>query len=123
VVRPNRGEEDNNPAIHYGLIASANSLIKDATIRDKLARDKNILCFEMEAAGLINHFPCLIIRGICDYSDLHKNKDWQGYAAIAAAAYAKDLLCHIYPNKVKAEKKINAILANSAPPIYTTHRA
>ncbi|EXA53722.1 hypothetical protein FOVG_01438 [Fusarium oxysporum f. sp. pisi HDV247] len=60
----------------------------------------------MEAAGLMNHFPCLVIRGICDYSDSHKNKQWQGFAAMMAAAYAKDLLHQIPPNKVEAEKKI-----------------
>ncbi|KAK2751656.1 hypothetical protein CKAH01_17846 [Colletotrichum kahawae] len=42
----------------------------------------------MEAAGLMNHWPCLVIRGICDYSDSHKNKQWQGFAAMMAAAYA-----------------------------------
>jgi hypothetical protein len=46
----------------------------------------------MEAAGLMNHFPCLVIRGICDYADSHKNKEWQPYAAGTAAAYAKELL-------------------------------
>jgi hypothetical protein len=66
--------------------------MRDALIRDKLAAEKNVLCFEMEAAGPMNHFACLVIRGICDYSDSHKNKEWQGYAAMAAAAYAKDLL-------------------------------
>ena len=50
------------------------------------------MCFEMEAAGLMNTFPCLVIRGICDYADSHKNKRWQGYAAATAAAYAKELL-------------------------------
>ncbi|KAL6857555.1 Ankyrin repeat A protein 2 [Amphichorda felina] len=58
----------------------------------------------------MNQFPCLIIRGICDYSDSHKNKEWQGYAAMAAAAYAKDLLCRIPPNNVEAEKKFADIL-------------
>ncbi|KFA80680.1 hypothetical protein S40288_01803 [Stachybotrys chartarum IBT 40288] len=106
VDRPERGEEDDNPAIHYGLIASANQLMKDAHIRDKLAAEKGVLCFEMEAAGLMNHFPCLVIRGICDYADSHKNKDWQGYAAMAAAAYAKELLQQIPPNKVEAEVRI-----------------
>ncbi|KAH8650421.1 nucleoside phosphorylase domain-containing protein [Ilyonectria robusta] len=76
VARDARDEEDDNPAIHYGLIASRNQLIKDAHIRDKLAADKGVLCFEMEAAGLINYFPCLVIRGIYDYSDSHKNEDW-----------------------------------------------
>jgi nucleoside phosphorylase len=103
-------EDEDNPAIHYGLIASANRLMKDAVLRDKLAKDKNVLCFEMEAAGLMNLFPCLVIRGICDYSDLHKNDEWRGYAAMAAAAYAKDLLCRIPPNQVEAEKKIGDVL-------------
>ena len=56
--------------------------MKDALFRDTLVAEKDVLCFEMEAAGLMNHFPCLVIRGICDYSDSHKNKEWQGYAAM-----------------------------------------
>jgi nucleoside phosphorylase len=80
--------------------------MKDALVRDRLAAEMGILCFEMEAAGLMNHFPCLVIRGICDYSDSHKSEEWQGYAAMAAAAYTKDLLCRIVPNRVDAEKTI-----------------
>ncbi|PGH01089.1 hypothetical protein GX51_05404, partial [Blastomyces parvus] len=111
IPRPERLEEDDNPAIHYGLIASANQLMKDASVRDELSAEKNVLCFEMEAAGLMNSFPCLVIRGICDYSDSHKNKEWQGYAAMAAAAYAKDLLRKIHPSRVEAEKKISDVLS------------
>lgn len=85
--------------------------MKDASVRDRLIAEKDVLCFEMEAAGLMNHFPCLVIRGICDYSDSHKNKEWQGYAAMAAAAYANDLLCRIAPNRVEAEKRISEILS------------
>jgi hypothetical protein len=106
ISRHERTKYQDNPAIHYGLIASANQLMKDAWFRDRLAAEKDVLCFEMEAAGLMNHFPCLVIRGICDYSDSHKNKDWQGYAAMTAAAYAKDLLYRISPNRVEAEKSI-----------------
>jgi nucleoside phosphorylase len=113
ILRPERSDDDDNPAIHYGLIASANQLMKDALVRDRLAAEKDVLCFEMEAAGLMNQFPCLVIRGICDYSDSHKNKEWQGYAAMAAAAYAKDLLCRIPPNKVEAEKRIGELLSGS----------
>ncbi|KNB15969.1 hypothetical protein FOXG_14283 [Fusarium oxysporum f. sp. lycopersici 4287] len=115
VVRPGRTEDEDNPAIHYGLIASANRLMKDALTRDALAAKKGVLCFEMEAAGLMNHFPCLVIRGICDYSDSHKNKEWQGFAAMMAAAYAKDLLHQIPPSKVEAEKPISEILSSSYP--------
>ncbi|KAL8364818.1 hypothetical protein RB595_003883 [Gaeumannomyces hyphopodioides] len=83
--------------------------MKDAQIRDKLAGE-GVLCFEMEAAGLMNHFPCLVIRGICDYSDSHKNKEWQGFAAMMAAAYARDFLKQIVPSKVEAERRIEETL-------------
>lgn len=109
VERPER-DEDELLQIHYGLIASSNQLMKDATVRDRLAGQKDILCFEMEAAGLANHFPCIAIRGICDYSDSHKNKKWQGYAALAAAAYAKDLLLQVVPSGVESETRISVAL-------------
>ncbi|KAM0513961.1 hypothetical protein ACHAPE_007316 [Trichoderma viride] len=78
--------------IHYGTIASADQVMRHGITRENLQRKYDILCFEMEAAGLMNDFPCLVIRGICDYSDTHKHKIWQRYAAAAAAAYAKELL-------------------------------
>ena len=79
--------------VHYGTIASGNQVIKNAIERDRVsAQLGGVLCFEMEAAGLMNNFECLVIRGICDYADTHKNKQWQTYAAGTAAAYAKELL-------------------------------
>ncbi|EWC43627.1 hypothetical protein DRE_01514 [Drechslerella stenobrocha 248] len=107
VSRPERTEDD-NPTIHYGIIASANRLMKDAIVRDSFA-ETGVLCFEVEAAGLVNQFPCLVIRGICDYSDSHKNKVWQGYAAMTAAAYAKDLLSEISATKAESERIIAQI--------------
>jgi nucleoside phosphorylase len=97
--RPRDSEEE--VAIHYGTIASGNQVIKHAAERDKLSAElSGILCFEMEAAGLMNSFPCLVIRGICDYADSHKNKRWQPYAAGTAAAYAKELLSVLPPADV-----------------------
>ena len=90
--RPLRELDPDEPVVHYGLIASADKLMKDAIARDRLIKEHDILCFEMEAAGLMNDFPCVVIRGICDYSDSHKNDAWQGYAAVTAASYAKELL-------------------------------
>ncbi|KAF5684775.1 ankyrin repeat L25 [Fusarium denticulatum] len=110
LARVQRGEYDDNPAIHYGLIASGNQLMKDALLRDRLAARHGILCFEMEAAGLMNHFPCVVVRGICDYCDTHKNDQWQEYAAMAAAAYTKDLLLQVAPSKVREEERIDTLL-------------
>ncbi|KAI1015459.1 hypothetical protein LB504_010921 [Fusarium proliferatum] len=121
LARAERTSEEDNPAIHYGLIASSDKLMKDATIRDELAK-KDVLCFETEAAGLMNHFPCLVIRGICDYADTHKNDKWQGYAAMAAAAYAKDLLSQIHPNRAEAEDKICEVLSGIQNEVSVTTR-
>jgi hypothetical protein len=89
--------------------------MKDAIVRDKLVAEKDVLCFEIEVVRLMNYlyFLCLIIWGVCGYSDSHKNKEWQGYIAMAAAAYTKDLLWRISPNKVEAEKRIRETLSDS----------
>ncbi|PYI24360.1 purine and uridine phosphorylase [Aspergillus violaceofuscus CBS 115571] len=93
ITRPPRA--NNNPRIHYRLITSGDQVMKDATIRDAIAQDLSILCFEMEAAGLMDQLPSLVVRGICDYCDSHKHKNWQAYAALAAAAYARVLLSFV----------------------------
>ncbi|TLD05262.1 uncharacterized protein PgNI_09641 [Pyricularia grisea] len=112
VTREPRDEDEDDPIVHYGIIASANQLMKDAEARDRLAAEHDVLCFEMEAAGLMNNFPCLVIRGICDYSDSHKNKEWQGFAAMMAAAYAKALLGVIVPDRITAERTINEAIGS-----------
>jgi nucleoside phosphorylase len=90
VSRP--GRNGTMPNIHYGTIASGNQVMRHGKTRERWRQESDVLCFEMEAAGLMNSFPCLVIRGICDYADSHKNKRWQEYAAATAAAYAKELL-------------------------------
>lgn len=98
VQRPHR--TNSTPKIHYGNIASGNGVMKDGTTRDKIAKELGVICFEMEAAGLIDNFQCLVIRGICDYADSHKNKIWQSYAAATAAAVARALLSVIDEQEV-----------------------
>ncbi|KAK4195644.1 nucleoside phosphorylase domain-containing protein [Triangularia verruculosa] len=109
VRRSARTEEDDGPVIHCGLIASANQVMEDAEVRDQLIVSNGVLCFEMEAAGLMNHFPCLVVCGICKFSNSHENKEWQGYAAMTAAAYTKDILSQIPPSSVKEAEDIENI--------------
>jgi nucleoside phosphorylase len=80
------------PVIHYGLIASGDTVIKSGEDRDTIAARENIIAFEMEGAGVWDNLPCVVIKGVCDYADSHKNKEWQGYAAAAAAACMKAFL-------------------------------
>ncbi|KAF7136843.1 hypothetical protein CNMCM5793_006413 [Aspergillus hiratsukae] len=85
---PHRG----NPAIHYGLIGWTKSVINNGLTRDAIASQRYMPSIELGTMGLINFFPCLVIRGIWNYLDSHKNRIWQRYAAATAAAYAKELL-------------------------------
>jgi hypothetical protein len=92
-----------DPLVHHGLIASGNTDCWDVDMRDSMRRDHNAICFDTEEATLMNNFPCLAIRGISDYADSHKNRLWQPYAALTAAAYAKDLMGLIGPQEIRLQ--------------------
>ncbi|KAF5984143.1 hypothetical protein FBULB1_3438 [Fusarium bulbicola] len=104
--------ETTEPMIHYGVVASGNTLIKDAKFRDSLAESigHQCLCVDMEAVGLVDKFPCLVIRGMCDYADSHKNDQWQRYAASTAAAFAVELLGYVPERQLKESPRVLEIL-------------
>jgi nucleoside phosphorylase len=99
---PRTSRTANHSIAHYGLIASANQVMRHGATREKLRQEARPICFDMEAAGLMDDFRCLVIRGICDYADSHKNKIWQPHSALAAACYAKELLYTIPGRRVTA---------------------
>lgn len=61
------------PMIHYGRIASGNTVMKSGGDRDAIAIRENIIAFEMEGAGVWDKFPCVVMKSVCDYCDSHKN--------------------------------------------------
>ncbi|EXJ77319.1 hypothetical protein A1O3_09545 [Capronia epimyces CBS 606.96] len=108
IRRPLRRHQ--NPMVHYGTIASGNQVLKDGRLRDRLGQEFGAICVEMEAAGLMNNFPCLVVRGICDYADHHKNDAWQKYAATTAAAYTKWFLTHVTPQQTAGERLVQEVM-------------
>jgi serine/threonine protein kinase/nucleoside phosphorylase len=113
--REPRGQEF---VVHYGTIASGKQMMRSGAERDRVSAELGgVLCFEMEAAGLMNMFPCLVICGICDYADSHKNKRWQPYAAATAAAYAKEVLSVIRPAEAAKTHTVNGMLVAKDKPI------
>jgi nucleoside phosphorylase len=81
------------PLIHFGLVASGDTVMKSGEHRDEIAAAKNVIAFEMEGAGVWDTFEYVfVIKGVCDYADSHKNKKWQRYAALTGAACMKALL-------------------------------
>jgi hypothetical protein len=95
------GKESPYVVVHSGTIATGDMIIKDAPSRDRLAHEFGAICFETEAAGVLYDFPCLVIRGISDYCDSHKDRQWHNYAAATAAAYARALLEQVPYQRVK----------------------
>ncbi|KAI8671819.1 hypothetical protein NCS57_00658300 [Fusarium keratoplasticum] len=81
-----------HPTVHIGLVASGDKVIKSAAERDRLSKEEGVIAFEMEGAGVWDQLPCIIVKGVCDYADSHKNEKWQPFAAATAASAAKALL-------------------------------
>lgn len=96
VSRAEENGEAIHPAIHFGAYGSGNSVMKSANERDRIFQEDKVIAFEMEAVGIWDHYPCIIIKGVCDYADQHKTKDWQNYAAATSAACVKAFL-EIWP--------------------------
>jgi nucleoside phosphorylase len=94
VDRHKASSEQNAVSVHFGVMGSGDVIMKSGQHRDRLAKDAGIIAVEMEGAGVWDHFPSIVVKGVCDYADSHKNKNWQDYAAATAAAGMKAFLKH-----------------------------
>ncbi|KAF7515786.1 hypothetical protein PCG10_002913 [Penicillium crustosum] len=101
IRRRRHGTENYNPVIHIGTVASADTVMKSGEHRDRLIKSEHVIGFEMEGAGIWDNISCIIIKGVCDYADSHKNKEWQAYAAATGAATAKAFLEYWEPMVVE----------------------
>ena len=82
----------NDFQVHFGKIVSMESVVNTADVRDQIRDVTGALCVEMEAAGILERKNCLVIRGISDYADSHKNNLWKPYASATAASVAREFL-------------------------------
>ncbi|KAH8703639.1 hypothetical protein BGW36DRAFT_89419 [Talaromyces proteolyticus] len=134
LVQRNRLKERGTaPFIHFGKIASADTVMKSGEDRDRLAHDEGIIALEMEAAAVwdnLDGIPCLVVKGVSDYADSHKSKQWQNYAAATAASCAKALLESWRPGlKRGLRKHLSAVDKNNdilpvifSVPVLRNHR-
>jgi nucleoside phosphorylase len=79
--------------------------MKSGEGRDRIAAAEGVIAFEMEGAGVWDNFPCIIIKGACNYADSHKSKVWQRYAAATAAACAKAFLGFWIPSLTQGSSR------------------
>ncbi|UKZ79369.1 hypothetical protein TrVFT333_007120 [Trichoderma virens FT-333] len=90
--RQGRSKEAQAPEVFLGSIGSGDTVMSSSEDRDRIAAEYNLIAFEMEGAGAWDELPCIIVKGICDYADSHKNEMWQNFAAATAASVMKALL-------------------------------
>lgn len=109
-----RDMKPSEPVVHRGLILSGGGVVKSPEDRRRLRRGHtDAICFEMEAAGIVDEIPCLVVRGICDYADTHKQDKWHYYAAAVAAAYGKAILLKIHSDDVQEARNMRETIQNS----------
>ncbi|KAE8390738.1 hypothetical protein BDV23DRAFT_183253 [Aspergillus alliaceus] len=116
VCRHRPSTERNSPRVHIGTVASADTVMKSGEHRDRLVQSEGVVGFDMEGAGVWDNISCIIIKGVCDYADSHKNKAWQAYAAATGAATAKAFLEYWEPTAREETNKFHIPLDLSAVP-------
>jgi nucleoside phosphorylase len=102
--------------IHFGRIASGDTVMKSAVERDRIAQEEGVIAFEMEGAGICINLPFIMVKGVCDYADSHKDKKWQKYTAGRAAACMRSVLeqwAAIDPHDGCAGQQTNSLQAIS----------
>ncbi|CAM6085745.1 unnamed protein product [Calypogeia fissa] len=108
VERPIR-QPSERTQVWYGSIGSGDKLVKNAQKRDELRDKFDLIGLETKAAGTINTIPVGVIRGVCDYGDAQKNKEWQPHTA----AYAKAVLYKIRPKRNRRDEALHALKAQA----------
>ncbi|XP_069188466.1 uncharacterized protein [Procambarus clarkii] len=91
------------PRIHLGVIASGRCVVGNDQMRQDFASQLSVVAYDQEFDAVIESVygnrkdQYVLIRGICDYQDGTRNKDWQPYAALSAAAFMKAVICGMEP--------------------------
>ncbi|RFU74448.1 zinc finger protein [Trichoderma arundinaceum] len=90
--RLGRVEAAQTPSVFVGRVGSGDTVLKSGEDRDRISREHGLIALEMKGAGILDELPCIITKGVSDYADSHKNKEWQHFAAAGAAAVTRGLI-------------------------------
>lgn len=91
------------PRIHLAPIAAGRQVVRDDQLRQQFSVQTGALAFDGEFDAVIESilgncresFVC--VRGIADYKDGSRRKEWQPYASLAAASVMKAIICGMDP--------------------------
>ncbi|CAD1481016.1 unnamed protein product, partial [Heterotrigona itama] len=91
------------PRIHLAPVASGRHIARDDQLRQKFATRFGALAFDTEMDAVVESIlgncreSFAVIRGISDYKDGSRIKEWQPYASLAAASVMKSIICAMDP--------------------------
>ncbi|XP_043260756.1 uncharacterized protein LOC122402215 [Colletes gigas] len=94
---------DGCPRIHLAPVASGRHIARDDQLRQKFAARFGALAFDAEMDAVVESIlgncreSFAVIRGISDYKDGSRIKEWQPYASLAAASVMKSIICAMDP--------------------------
>jgi len=104
---PTQGTEDPRASgmsvLHIGPVAAGRGVALDDQLRQEFAYKNGVLAYDSELDAAVesiygnrkDHY--MLIRGISDYKDGTRRKEWQQYAALVAASAAKKIIQSIEP--------------------------
>ncbi|PKX99632.1 Pfs and NB-ARC domain protein [Aspergillus novofumigatus IBT 16806] len=118
VQRRRSSEKAVKPALHIGTMASGDTVMESGEHRDRIAETEEVIAFESIGAGVWDTLPCVIINGVSDYADGHKNEVWQNYAAAVAASAAKAFLQYWAPSAKAKSRQAQSV--HSRVPVLQT---
>ncbi|XP_076375479.1 uncharacterized protein LOC117219397 isoform X3 [Megalopta genalis] len=94
---------DGCPRIHLAPVASGRHIARDDQLRQKFSARFGALAFDAEMDAVVESIlgncreSFAVIRGISDYKDGSRIKEWQPYASLAAASVMKSIICAMDP--------------------------
>ena len=109
--------------VFFGVIGSANRVLRNPRRRDLLRDDYDVLAIEMEGAGVASaahalNVQCLVVKGIADYCDSQKEKTWQAYSALVAASVARAIIDYL-PSSLPNRRE--TLTSGDQPPSEALH--
>ncbi|KAG0414041.1 hypothetical protein HPB47_008810 [Ixodes persulcatus] len=92
------------PVVHLGPVGSGRgSAVREDAQRHALAEEHGVRAFDTGFDSVVESVfgnrkdNYAFVRGIADYKDGSKGREWQPYAALAAAAFMKAVVCALAP--------------------------
>ena len=86
------------PVIHYGCVGAGAALNKDHNVRSEFAMEHEVKVVESGFEAVLESIEgnrkesFAVIRGVSDYTDGSRRREWQPYASLAASAVMKAVI-------------------------------